>query len=95
MTRKMAVAETKKMTKQESGGGFVADAIGWAPRKIAELRSFLGEVKVELKKVTWPSRPEVYNTTIVVLITTFFFGFYLYGLDLVFFRLLQPILALR
>jgi len=87
----MAGGDNKK--KQDEGG--LQGAIGWAPRKVAELRAFLTDVKVELKKVTWPSRPEVYNTTIVVLITTFFFGFYLYGLDLVFFQLLQPILALR
>ncbi len=39
------------------------------------------EVRGEFKKVTWPPRREVYGTTIVVVITVFFFGFYLYGLD--------------
>ena len=46
--------------------------------------TFLGEVKAEAKKVTWPSRSEVYSTTIVVIIATFFFGFYLYFMDLIF-----------
>jgi preprotein translocase subunit SecE len=46
-------------------------------------RSFLVEVRSELKKVTWPPRKEVYGTTIVVIIAVFFFGFYLYGLDLI------------
>ena len=46
-------------------------------------RSFLVEVRTELKKVTWPPRKEVYGTTIVVVIAVFFFGFYLYGLDLI------------
>ncbi len=45
---------------------------------------FLKEVKAELKKVTWPSKNEVYSTTIVVLIATFFFGFYLYFMDIIF-----------
>ena len=45
------------------------------------LRSFLVEVRSEFKKVTWPPRKEVYGTTIVVIVTVFFFGFYLYGLD--------------
>ncbi len=45
------------------------------------VKSFLVEVRAEFKKVTWPSRKEVYGTTIVVIITVFFFGFYLYGLD--------------
>ncbi len=46
-------------------------------------RTFISEVTTELKKVTWPPRKEVYGTTIVVVIAVFFFGFYLYGLDLI------------
>ena len=46
-------------------------------------RTFIVEVRAELKKVTWPPRKEVYATTIVVVIAVFFFGFYLYGLDLI------------
>jgi len=45
---------------------------------------FLKEVKAEIKKVTWPSKNEVYNTTLVVIIATFFFGFYLYFMDIIF-----------
>ena len=48
-----------------------------------QAKQFLVEVRTELKKVTWPPRKEVYATTIVVIIAVFFFGFYLYGLDLV------------
>ncbi|UCC41377.1 MAG: preprotein translocase subunit SecE [Candidatus Aminicenantes bacterium] len=46
--------------------------------------SFLKEVKAELKKVTWPSKNEVYTTTIVVLIAAVFFGFYLFFMDIIF-----------
>ena len=46
-------------------------------------RTFVSEVITELKKVTWPPKKEVYGTTIVVVIAVFFFGFYLYGLDLI------------
>lgn len=45
-------------------------------------RTFLASVRTEVEKVTWPTREEVRGTTIIVLITVFFFGFYLYGLDL-------------
>jgi preprotein translocase subunit SecE len=45
------------------------------------LKTFLVEVRGEFKKITWPPRREVYGTTIVVIVTVFFFGFYLYGLD--------------
>ncbi|MGD2295311.1 MAG: preprotein translocase subunit SecE [Candidatus Aminicenantes bacterium] len=53
--------------------------------------SFLKEVRAEVKKVTWPSRNEVYSTTIVVIIATLFFGFYLYILDLFFSWLISQI----
>ena len=43
--------------------------------------SFYGDVKSELKKVTWPSKKEVYGTTVVVIVTVFFFGFYLFLVD--------------
>jgi preprotein translocase subunit SecE len=45
-------------------------------------RTFLGEVRAELRRVTWPSRREVYATTLVVILTSAFFGVYLWGLDL-------------
>jgi preprotein translocase subunit SecE len=48
------------------------------------LGNFLREVKTEAKKVTWPSRPEVYSTTVVVIIAMVFFGFYLFFMDIVF-----------
>jgi preprotein translocase subunit SecE len=54
---------------------------------------FLREVRSELKKVTWPSRNEVYNTTIVVLIAMVFFGFYLYFMDAFFSWVLLKIKA--
>ena len=44
-------------------------------------RSFLTEVRNEMRRVTWPSRREVYATTIVVIITSAFFGLYLFTLD--------------
>jgi preprotein translocase subunit SecE len=42
--------------------------------------------------VTWPSRNEVQATTLVVILTTIVFGFYLYGMDLAFSWLLSFIL---
>ena len=44
-------------------------------------RLFLSEVRNELKRVTWPSRKEVYATTVVVILTSMFFGLYLFVLD--------------
>lgn len=52
------------------------------------LTTFLREVKAELKKVTWPKRKEVYGTTVVVIVTLFIFGFYLWAVDVVMGRML-------
>ena len=52
-------------------------------------RTFLTEVRNELKRVTWPSKKEVYATTFVVILTSVFFGVYLYALDLMFDRVVR------
>ena len=52
-------------------------------------RSFFAEVRNETRRVTWPSRREVYATTLVVILTSTFFGVYLYGLDIAFDRIVQ------
>lgn len=92
----MAVAEARKLEKGEgtsdgSAGG-PPEWLSWAPRKLAELKLFFAEVKSELKKVTWPGKNEVQATTVVVVLTTILFGFYLYGMDLGFSWLLSFIL---
>ncbi|NCO69282.1 MAG: preprotein translocase subunit SecE [Acidobacteria bacterium] len=53
------------------------------------LKTFLHEVVVETKKVTWPSRDEVVATTLVVIAASFLFGIFLYLCDVVFFRLVE------
>jgi preprotein translocase subunit SecE len=95
-----AVVEAGKMEKAEGGGGStwlaksgLAEVGGWGPRKFRELKTFFSEVKTELKKVTWPSKKEVYATTLVVILTTVFFGFYLYGLDVIMSQLFTRIIS--
>ena len=51
---------------------------------------FLREVRVELKKVTWPGRNEIIGSTAVVIIASFVVAFFLGFVDL----LLQKALAL-
>jgi preprotein translocase subunit SecE len=46
-------------------------------------RSFLTEVRNEMRRVTWPSRREVQATTVVVILVAAFFGVYLYGVDMI------------
>jgi len=54
------------------------------PRWYKRLWAFFRDARAELKKVTWPSRAEVTNTTIVVILAVIFFGIYLYVMDGVF-----------
>jgi preprotein translocase subunit SecE len=50
--------------------------------RIERARLFLSEVRNELKRVTWPTGKEVYATTVVVILTSLFFGLYLWVIDL-------------
>ena len=52
-------------------------------------QQFFREVRVELKKVTWPSRKETIASTSVVLITVFLVAFYLGIVDLGLSRLIK------
>jgi preprotein translocase subunit SecE len=64
----------------DSFGGRARESVtGWWGRS----RRFLTEVRNEMTRVTWPSRREVYATTLVVILTSVFFGVYLYGIDLI------------
>ena len=49
-------------------------------------RDFWNDTRAEMKKVTWPGRHEVVSTTLVVLIATLVFAFYLWGCDIVFYK---------
>jgi len=53
---------------------------------------FLSEVKMELKRTTWPGRREVRNTTVVVVITVFIFAAFLGVVDLALGNLLRRVL---
>jgi len=46
--------------------------------------NYLRDVRNEAKKVTWPSRREVINTTLVVIVAVVCVGFYLFLWDVVF-----------
>ncbi|MDR2163359.1 MAG: preprotein translocase subunit SecE [Clostridiales Family XIII bacterium] len=48
-------------------------------------------VKIETKKVVWPTRPELISYTIVVLFTCAFFGLMIWGVDSAFLAMLRQI----
>ena len=44
---------------------------------------FIKETRKELNNVSWPSRRELTGTTLVVIVAVFFFGFFLYVVDII------------
>ena len=48
-----------------------------------KVRDFFESVWKELKRVSWPTRKEVYGTTLVVVVTILIFAVYLGIVDLV------------
>ncbi len=47
-------------------------------KKIAK---FLNDVKVELSKVSWPTRSELINSTMIVAVVSILFTIYIFGVD--------------
>lgn len=65
--------------------------VGSPQGPIQRIKQFYHDVKVEMKKVSWPSRQEVISTTIVVIVAVFFFGFFLFGTDIVLAKVIEGI----
>ncbi len=57
------------------------------------IKQFLKEFRVEMKKVTWPTRKEVVASTGVVLVFVFLISVYLGLTDLFFSRLLRLVIS--
>jgi len=60
---------------------------------IGKTNKFLTDVKVELKKVTWPTRKDTYASTIVVIVLVLASAVFLGGVDLILSRLIRLILG--
>jgi preprotein translocase subunit SecE len=50
----------------------------------SQLRAYFEDVRTEMKRVTWPSKQEVYGTTMMVILTTFAFALFFAICDYVF-----------
>jgi preprotein translocase subunit SecE len=46
-------------------------------------RNYISELKLEMKRVTWPSRKQVQSTTAVVIVTVFAFAAYFKIVDII------------
>jgi preprotein translocase subunit SecE len=61
-------------------------------RKRAGVRQFLREVRLELKKVDWPTRKELITYTVVVLVTITVLTSFVFAIDWVFAKLIFNLL---
>ena len=55
------------------------------------LREYFKGVKIETKKVVWPTRKELVSYTIVVFIACAFFGLFLWGVDSGFLAIIREV----
>ncbi|MEE4253634.1 preprotein translocase subunit SecE [uncultured Desulfuromusa sp.] len=60
---------------------------------IAKLNEFFANVKVEIKKVTWPSKKDTYASTTVVIVLVLICAVFLGGVDMILSRLIRLILG--
>ncbi|MDK2857687.1 MAG: preprotein translocase subunit SecE [Verrucomicrobiota bacterium] len=56
------------------------------------LKTFLGEVKAELKKCTWPTRQELLGSTMVVVVSVVILGVFVGLSDTVLMGILRTVL---
>jgi preprotein translocase subunit SecE len=58
---------------------------------LKKTRSFLTDVRVELKKVTWPNRQDTLSSTAVVIVVVFIISFYLGFIDILLSRMVTAL----
>ncbi len=76
--------QAAKVKHEEAQGGAASAVTGPLQRALdypKRLRQFLHEVRVEMRQVTWPTWPDVYSTTFVVIMTVGFFALFFFIVD--------------
>ena len=59
---------------------------------VTRIREFVQEVMAEFRKVTWPSRAELINSTTIVIVVTVVLAFFLGGVDIALSKVVERIL---
>ena len=74
---KDAKVESRPVGRASDAGGALASIRSFP----GQTKVFLGDVRSELRRVTWPSRKQIRATTLVVILTVFSFGVYFWVVD--------------
>ena len=79
------MAQAAKLNREEEehrvSGFSLMSPVGKASESLKRLRAFFHDVRVEMKQVNWPSRLDVWSTTIVVIVTVAFFALFFFMTD--------------
>lgn len=54
----------------------MAEEVGISKSTFQQLRDYFSGVRGEMRRVTWPSKQEIYGMTVMVVVTTFIFAIY-------------------
>jgi preprotein translocase subunit SecE len=68
----------------------MADAKNW----IESTRDYINELKLEMRRVSWPNRKQVESTTAVVIFSVFAFAAYFFVVDSILSKAVAAILDL-
>jgi len=60
--------------------------------RVADMRKFISEVKVEAKKVTWPDRRETMQASLMVFVMVIFIALFLWLTDSLLSWLVQKVI---
>ena len=89
-------APSRRAETKPARGKFQASSRARTPAKSGEGRSigkFLREVRIELRKVTWPTRKELVQSVIVVLVAVGIATIYTLVLDTAFSRAIDAVVS--
>lgn len=88
---KIKADKTVKADKPAKAGKPGRAAKAAKPGIFARIAQYFRDVRSEMKRVVWPSRPEVKNMFFVVLVTLIFFVFFTWAIDTVVVLVLQTV----
>ncbi|PYN13628.1 MAG: preprotein translocase subunit SecE [Candidatus Rokuibacteriota bacterium] len=83
-------ADGARRTRGRQGGGRRPERLGMT--FLTRAREFFREVVAEFRRVNWPSRQELINSTAVVLVVTLVLSFFLGAVDITLARIVERVL---
>jgi preprotein translocase subunit SecE len=82
-------SKSERRTKQQASEQKKVSVVD----RLRHLREFFEQSKVEIKKVTWPSKKETIATSIAVVVMTIVMAVYLGLVDVVLAKIIEAILS--